>query len=229
MSTLKLIPTFLFLFMLVNLSAQVNEAKRPISSLGNNPSTYPGATKLQIEALRRFDASFEEQDIGFLHVYAQPTTDPEGTYLLAGEKLSSDVAALLPNKFLRMAERENAELYAAAAIRGVNENLYLIRMDGPQVDRIEMFAIRGNEVDHLQSLAVLKQRNNRSVQTDTYITDVDGDSYLELVTIKKNNRGEIGQKRVYVMDRDNRVWKRTTELDVPWSSIELYQPTIKKR
>lgn len=227
MSTFKLFPTFLLLFILGSLNAQINETKRPISSLGNDPATYPGATELEIAALQRFDASFAEKNVGFMHVYAQPTTDPEGTYLLAGEKLTSDVAALLPNKFIRMAARENAELYAAAAIRGVNENLYLIRMDGPQVDRIEMFAIRGNEVDHLQSLAVLKQRNNRSVQTDTYITDVDGDSYLDLVTIKKNNRGEIGKKRVYVMDRENRVWKRTTKLDVPWSSIDLHKPAMK--
>lgn len=188
---------------------------------------YPNTDVLESEAMADFDAEFPEQNVGFLHIYADPTVDPEEVYLMRGVPASGTVLALLPKKYQRMAERMNAEVYAAAAVRGIRENLYIVRMDGASSDRLEMFAIRGNKVKHLKTLAYRECLNGSCVQMDSYITDINGDADLDLVTIKRaqNSSGDGAVKRsVYTMKESNRKWKKTKELDTPWDSIEFYEP-----
>lgn len=200
----------------------------PVPNRASEPTAYPASTELDGAALKRFDASFSEQNVGFFHVYADPKVDPEETYLIRGNEMKGVALEMLPKKYKKMAAEMEADVYAAGAIRGMNENLYLVRMDGVGEDRVEMFAIRGNEVEHLQTLAIMKKQGTRTKQMDSFITDIDGDSYLDLITVKANSAGEIGKRSVYVMDRNSRSWKKTKKLDAPWDSVELYDPEMDK-
>ncbi len=190
----------------------------------NDPTTYPAATELGSEALKRFDTQFDEQNVGFFHVYADPNVDPKETYLLRGQPMSEVAMALLPKKWKKKAKKLQADVFAAGAIRGMNENLYLVRFDGTGEDRIEMFAIRGSKVKHLKTLALMRKNGTQLKQMDTFITDVDGDSYLELMTLERGSP----KQEVFVMTRPDRKWKKTTALDAPWDSAELFDPSVEK-
>ncbi len=186
----------------------------------NSPRAYPAAQSVSGgPAMNNFDAAFEESSVGFMHVYAVDVVDPEGTYLLGGDEMSGTELAVLPNKITRLAERKDAKMYAATAIRGVNEALYLTRMDGEGYDRIDMFAIRGDEVRHLKTLALRDCRNDRCRQLDSWITDIDGNTNLDLMQMGKKRNGRT-KKVVYTMD-DQRNWAKTDELDAPWDSAEM--------
>ncbi|NJC25106.1 hypothetical protein [Neolewinella antarctica] len=209
-------------FFLAGFSVLSAQTERP----GPEPTAYSASTTIEGEDLQRFDASFSEQNVGFFHVYADPAVDPMETYLLRGTEMDDTALGLLPKKFKKKAARMGATVYGAGAIRGMNENMYLVRMDGDTEDRVEMFAIRGQNVRHLKTLAVMKKTGSRTKQVDSYITDIDGDAYLDLITVTKKRDGTIGKRRVYVLDRTDREWARTKMLDAPWDSVELFDPTM---
>ena len=207
-------------------TAQEVETAREPANPGEAPSSYPVETPIQGEALQRFAAFFEPQNVGFFHVYADPEVDPEETYLLRGNKMGGVALQMLPKKFRKRAKRMGADVYGAGAIRGMNENLYLVRMDGNRDDRIEMFAIRDGEVTHLKTLATMTTSGSRKKQMDSYITDIDGDSYLDLMTAEAGRNGEMTKKTVFILDNNSRSWKKTSGLDAPWGSAELYRPNV---
>lgn len=223
----RLTSYLLFVFLLfasLSLVAQDDEVFPTINEAAS-PGTYPASTMPESEAAKYWDASFPEQTVGFFHVYADPAVDAAEVYLLRGEELDGLGAKMLPKKFQRIARRMEADVYASAAIRGINENLYLVRMDGPSEDRIEMFALRGDEVKHLRTLARYKKYNSGKVlQMDSYITDIDGDTNLDLVTIKRKRNGKV-KRNTYVMNND-REWSRATTLDTPWDSIDFFDPKL---
>ena len=223
MPRLSLFLVLLFTASLTTLSAQTETARSP-SNRGAEPTTYPANTTVEGAALQRFVSFFPNQNVGFLHVYVDPMVDPNETYLMRGEEMGGVATSLLPKKFQRMASKMNATVYASGAIRGNNENMYIVRMDGTNEDRIELFAIRNDKVKHLRTLAVRKGQGNRLKQMDTYITDVDGDSYLDLISITRGKDGSIGKTSAYVLDRSSRTFKKTNQLDLPTSSLELYNP-----
>jgi len=197
-----------------------------------NPTIKSGPDRagdpyLSSPALQEFVAGFPETNVGFLHVYADPSVDPLETYLMRGEEASNTLKALLPVKFQSMAETMNATLYGAAAIRGDNENMFILRMDGRNSDRLELFAIRNNKVIHMKTLAYRICDSAKCEQLDSYITDIDGDTKLDLVQISRTMRGNevtAENKSAYVLTDPDRMWEETNQLDVPWASIEFYDP-----
>ena len=219
----KIILTLFLLAAYATVSAQGQTASSP-SNRGAEPTTYPAHSTVDGAAIQRFVSYFPDKNVGFLHVYADPNVDPKETYLMRGEKMGDIATSLLPRKFQRMARKIGASVYASAAIRGNNENMYIVRMDGATEDRIELFALRGDKVKHLQTLAVRKGQGRRLKQMDTYITDVDGDSYLDLISITRGKNGNIAKTNAYVLDRSDRTFKKTKHLDLPTNSIDLYDP-----
>ena len=214
----QLFATFVLLTGLIfSLNAQETATQR--STL---PRDYATDNALAGEALQGFDALFPEQNIGFFHVYSKAEVDPMTTYLLEGAAMGNTQLALLPKKYQKIAERTNAEVYAAGAIRGLGEELYLVRMDGPQTDRIEMFAIRDNKVEHLKTLSYNQCRGSNCMILESWITDIDGNGDLDLMQIARNSRGRE-KRSAFVMDPDSREWKKTKNFtNVPWDSANPY-------
>ena len=217
--------TTLCLLLTFTLSAQ-RERVNPTPNRASDPRTYlldlPDS-----EAAQYWDASFPEKNVGFLHVYADPGVEAGEVYSMMGREIDGISTAMLPKKFQKMASRMDADVYASAAIRGKNENLYLVRMDGPSEDRVEMFALRGGQVKHLKTLAHYKKSNSGRVkQTDSWLTDIDGDTHFELMTITRSPSGKE-KRSVYMMD-DKRKWVKTSNDDAPWNSADLFDPAMDK-
>ncbi|THH41065.1 hypothetical protein [Neolewinella litorea] len=175
-----------------------------------------------------FATNFDESNVGFLHVYVDPTSDPLETYLLRGQEMSDTAVAMLPTRLRRLAKDDNATFYATIAIKGINENLYLTRLDGPRRDQIDMFAIRDGKVKHLKTLAYLDCAGTECLQMDSYITDVNLDTNFDLIQIARRSteaNGTTDERRsVYYMSPDSRRWRVTEELDVPWEGIQFHEP-----
>ena len=174
-----------------------------------------------------FATTFDESNVGFLHVYVDPDIDPLETYLLRGREMSDTAVALLPARFRKMTEKEGTTLYSTIAVMGIEENLYLTRLDAPRRDQIDMFAIRDGKVRHLKTLAYRDCAGNECLQMDSYITDVNLDTNFDLIQIARRSTESMGttdeRRTVYYMDPEGRRWKMTQELDVPWEGIQFYE------
>ena len=188
---------------------------------------YPITDQLLAPAFQTFTENFPSQNVGFFHVYAKSTVDPLDDYLLKGDEASGTTKALLPEDFQRMAKLTNAKVYAAAAIKGVNENMYLVRYDSPTSDRVELFAIRDNEVVHLKTVAYRECTSAGCRQLDSYFTDVNGDGNLDLIQMKRlqTKKGDKGSRTTpFILDDRTRKSKKTKELELPVESLDFYDP-----
>ena len=178
------------------------------------------------EEAAAFIAGFEDSNVGFLHIYLDPAADPLETYFMRGREMGEEAMALLPGRFSRDAVQDGSKMYSAIAIKGIDEQLYLTRLDGPRRDQVDMFAVRDGKVVHVKTLAVLDCAGDECMQMDSYITDVDLDTRFDLIQIARrrvDGRGATDERRtVYFMDPDTRRWKLTEELEVPWEGITFF-------
>ncbi|CAH1002200.1 hypothetical protein LEM8419_03117 [Neolewinella maritima] len=168
---------------------------------------------------------FEENNVGFLHVYIDPNVDPLETYLFRGLEMGEGEVAQLPESYLSEVNTDEGRFYASMAIQGIEENLYLVRYDGTQRDRIDQFALRDGQMMHLKTLAYLNcDTPGDCGQLDSYITDVNLDTDFDLIQISRASAADTNEERhVYTMPRASRMWVETTELDVPWEGITFYK------
>ncbi len=177
-------------------------------------------------ATAAFVEDFEPTDVGFLHVYIDPSVDPLETYLLRGIEMDSNGVALLPAEFQEMApDSSKGKFYATLAMMGIEENLYITRFMSPTRSQIDMFAVRNGKVDHLKTLAYLECGTpGECAQLDSYITDLNLDTTFDLVQISRKNAADDEMVRsVYTMPRTTRMWAETQELEVPWEGITFYE------
>lgn len=203
--------------------AQVNQNAR---SFPNRADAVTG-DQARNSAIEGFMAEFAPQEAGILHVYASAPNDPAETYLFRGQEASGTTLAMLPVKFQQKAKQMGAKVYATKAIKlmGVDDH-YLVRMDGTYEDRIEMFKVEGNTVKHVKTLATDKCYDGMCDQTDTWITDIDGDTDSELIQISRTMRaGETtSEKQTVYTHTKNGKWKKSRKLakDAPWTTIEFH-------
>ncbi|MTB52625.1 hypothetical protein [Lewinella sp. W8] len=192
-------------------------------SLSQNESDFP------TESLAAWDAAFPDQNVGFFHVYTDPVIDPNEVYLLRGQVIGGYETALLPNKIQRLANRMEATLYAAAAVRdGQGGKLYLVRMEGADQDRIEMFQIDDAVVKHVQTLAYRQCEGNDCRQIDSFLTDVDGDTEFEIMQIfrvQKDGETRRSNRVMYDYHERSGKWKKAKMVNAPWASTEFFDPT----
>ncbi len=171
-----------------------------------------------------FASGFDESNVGFLHVYIDTTEDPLEDYLFRGRELSDTIVAMLPPRIGELAD--GGTFYGTMAIHGIDENLYITRLEGPVRDQIDMFAFRDGKVVHLKTLSFLDCSAADCQQLDSYITDLNLDTNFDLVQIARRvtaNNGTADERRsVYYMPRDNRRWQLTEELEVPWEGITFF-------
>ena len=207
-----------FLFLLVSTCglAQAPAAGADVGAENLNPVTN--------EEMEEFRNLFAESNVGFMHVYVDPEVDPLETYLFRGIEMGEGEVSTLPGEYLDQIDPNRGKVYASIYIRGIEEDLYLVRYRGETGGRIDQFAIRDGQPVHLKELASLACDTPGScAQLDSYITDVNLDTRFDLVQISRSASGDEQQRHVYTMTPDNRNWQETTELDVPWEGITFYQ------
>lgn len=211
------LPLLLTLLFTASLAAQAPAAGADVGSETLNPTTT--------EEMDAFRNLFEEESVGFLHVYVDPEVDPLETYLFRGTEMGEGEVSLLPDVYLDQIDPNNGKVYAAIYVQGIEEDLYLVRYSGQQGGQIDQFAIRNDMPVHLKTLASLDCNTpGNCAQLDSYITDVNLDTRFDLIQISRQDDSQTeGTRSVYTMTPDNRSWQETSELDVPWEGITFYK------
>lgn len=154
-----------------------------VDSRLNSPRTYATGAPIENEAAASLDATFEELTLSNLNVEAQsaPTNDEE-PYLLEGTRIAGDYLDLFPAKFRRRARKDDTKAFAAAAIKGDGENLYIVRFVRGQRERVELFDLEGESMRHLTTLAAYDCRRNCR-EIESFISDVNLDGRPDVVRL----------------------------------------------
>ncbi len=193
--------------------------------VGSNERTDATSLDPAAPTADAFVESFQPSDVGFLHIYVDPSVDPLETYLLRGVEMSTNSLTQLPDEFRGMAaDSSRGTFYGALAVMGIEENLYLTRFAAPTRGQIDMFAVREGKVVHLKTLASLEcAKPGNCAQMDSYLTDVNLDTTFDLIQISRKNAADTeGSRAAYVMPRTTKMWTETEELDVTWEGITFY-------
>jgi hypothetical protein len=205
-----------FLFV-TTLTAQAPAAGGAVGSAVIDPVTT--------EEMDEFRSLFEQSNVGYLHVYVDPAVDPLETYLFRGIEMGEGEVSMLPEAYLRQIDPDGGKLYASIFVQGIEEDLYLVRYSGQETGRIDQFAIRDAAPVHLKTLASLDCKTpGDCAQLDSYITDVNLDTRLDLIQISRENASDTDETRaVYTMTPEDRSWQETEAMDVPWEGVTFYK------
>ena len=153
---------------------------------------------------------FKEQEVGNLHVFTNP--DPAPDYFFLGTPIEQAFPNVLPGAVSVLTIIKGQEPRAVYRIRGKEEELYLIRFPGERAkDEIALFGWDGDQLKKRRTLAYHTCHGNRCIQVDSWIQDLDGDTWLDLIQKKKISR-KNGQKvtiqsQVYLMNQEGRLQK----------------------
>ena len=191
---------FIFIFSfftLLNVSAQV------INERVSSPKEYAANSQFSSPQAAQLDATFKEQTTGFLHFYIDPKVATNDQYLFKGNLIGGELLDLFTGKYHRYAVMEDTKVYAASAIKGADENLYVVRFVTPGDQRLELFDLINGEMKHIKTLAARKCKMSGCRQLDSYITDIDRDGRPDLVQmsrrIDKNNTSRNEKMKTYKM------------------------------
>lgn len=190
----------------------------------DGPITYPAMQSPDSEIAKALDMTFEETNVGFLHLFNDLDIQP-GAYF-EGVELSEDFYGLLPGKYRRRLMRDRAEAYSVFAIRGVDGNLYLVRFEDERRGQfLELFDLEDGSLRHVETLARAKCGSGNCYQLDSWITDVDQDGRLDIVQRARKTRAETGEvrkeKSVVYQQQPDGSFRRNKNLRPDWASYDF--------
>lgn len=216
----------LFLFSLTLLTLTGAFAQRV-----DGPITYPAMQTPDSEIAKALDATFEERNVGFLHIYNDLDIQPDAFF--EGVEMSEDFYGLLPGKYRRRLLKDRAEAYSVYAIRAVDGNLYLVRYeDERRGQRMELFDLENGSLEHVTTLAEARCQGRNCYQMDSWITDVDQDGRLDIVQRARKTRAATGEvrrekSRVYQQQPDGS-FERNRDLQPDWASYDFEEIEMTK-
>jgi hypothetical protein len=153
---------------------------------------------------------FEEREVGNLHVFANPEPTPD--YFFFGTPIEQAFPNVLPGDVSVLTILKEQEPHAVFRIRGKEEELYLIRFPGERAgNEIALYGWDGDQLKKRRTLAYHTCKGNRCIQVDSWIQDLDGDTWLDLIQKRKVSR-KNGQKvtvksRLFLMNQEGRLQK----------------------
>lgn len=174
----------------------------------------------------KFIKLFEDKDVSNLHVYASPQMGAKNNYF-AGTAISSAYSNYFRGSVAKQTLVQGQEPHAVFSMRGEAEELYLVRMPGDRFSHeVNLYGWNNGKMEQRQRLAYYECKRNRCVQMDSWIQDVNGDTRLDLIQVKKTVRAN-GQKvridkAVYLMDQRG-FFKKSKDTSVNFDNYKLQE------
>ncbi len=197
-----LISFFASCFLFVSaLSAQVVEGdtlKEPYQQYQERP--YPAANIPVSPEVAGFIAQFEDSEVGNLKAFAIPEAEIPYGYYFTGTEIGEAHKELFTDEYRDLVE--NGAIYATYSIKGQEKEHYIIRMPtdkGPNT--LVLFETNGEVVEPVQLLAYAFCENGFCYQQDSWVTDLDGDADLDILTKYRRilpASGEVVDKVDYI-------------------------------
>lgn len=211
MNSLKL--TILAILIHVNVFSQTNNEKK---LRGAEP--YPAPVSYENISLEQaeFIKLFEDKDVSNLHVYPLVKQEKESAFL-QGKTIDSGFSNLLEGFLSKQTFVTNAEPKAVFRIRGEGEEYYIIRLPiDVSGGEIALYGWNNGKLEKKQKLASYSCKRNHCTQVDSWIQDVNGDTRLDIVQIKKTTRKNGMKVRidkvVYLMDNNGLLKKSNGQM-----------------
>ena len=190
-----IITSFIICFLSFSLlNAQVvkeEPVEEPYKDYNERP--YPATNIPPSPEVAGFMAEFEDSEVGNLKVYSDFDEQPSSDYYFAGEKISAIHNELFTAEFRELIQAGNA--YATYSIKGNAREHYIIRLPtnkGPNT--LWLFTVEGEVAKPLQLLAYAFCQSGSCYQQDSWITDLDGDTDLDILT--KFRRTDASSQKV---------------------------------
>lgn len=206
---MKLFNCIFFLLFQATAFSQNTPTKKQV---GGEP--YPAPVSYQNISLDQaeFIKLFESKNVGNLHIYPLVKQDKTADFF-DGKPITSSFSNLLTGDLFKQSFIRNEEPRALFSIRGNGEELYIIRLpDDVSEGEIALYGWNNGKMEKRQTLATYGCKRNHCVQVDSWIQDVNGDTRLDVIQVKKTIR-DVGkkvkiEKTVYLMD-DNGLFKKS--------------------
>ena len=192
----------------------------------SSPRSYPALNAPESELAREFASTFEEQNVGNMHVYATMEDEAEYEYFFRGNQVGKNFVPLFRGKWRGAARDNRTSLHAVYTIRGGEDAHYIMRFSHPRRgQRIELFNIENGRVEHVKTLASMQCKGNRCYQLDTWIRDIDGDTRLDLIqktrVLDAANGVTLSENAAVYAKRPNGVFEQTDNLDVDLTTLNM--------
>lgn len=163
-----------------------------LSAFGQEPDTsygdydvrpYPATNVPVSPEAASFIALFEESNVGNLRVYSHYDDELPYEYPFEGEEIPESYYEMFAGTHRDLLEDDAASAYSIYSIKGNRAEYYLIRTPsdkGPNT--IVLFDLNGEVMEPVQVLAYAYCKGDFCYQQDSFITDLDGDTDLDILT-----------------------------------------------
>ncbi|MEQ8703102.1 MAG: hypothetical protein RIC19_04245 [Phaeodactylibacter sp.] len=144
---------------------------------------YPAANVPASPEAAAFIALFEESNVGNLRVYAHHDDELPYNYPFKGKEIPKAYYEMFSGTYRALLEADKAYAYGIYSIKGNKAEHYLVRMPsdkGPNT--IVLFDLNGEVMEPVQVLAYAYCKGDFCYQQDSFITDLDGDTDLDILT-----------------------------------------------
>ncbi|MBI1228294.1 MAG: hypothetical protein GC192_23875 [Bacteroidetes bacterium] len=219
---MKLFNLILLMLMLqINAEAQNTPTKKQV---GAEPYPAPVSYKNISMDQAEFIKLFESKNVGNLHVYPLAKQDKPSEFF-EGKPIDSGFSNLLTGDLAKQSFIRNEEPRALFSIRGNGEELYIIRLPSDvSGGEIALYGWNNGKMDKRQTLATYDCTRNHCVQVDSWIQDVNGDTRLDVVQVKRTTRDNGKKvkidKTVYLMD-DNGLFKKSKYNELDFANYQV--------
>lgn len=162
-----------------------------------------------------FTDLFEETNIGNLHLFANANhADP---YTFSGTPISSEYRDFLPLKMRRQILKGKLNVEAIYSIRGNKLNDFYILNLHPKnrPSKLVMYRMDNERLKKIKTLAAFQCEPGSCVQIDSWISDFNGDTRLDLLQKTKSisNGKEKVDAQLFLLD-ENGHYKKNDQIDL---------------
>jgi len=180
---------------------------------------YPATNVPVSPEAASFIALFEESNVGNLRVYAHYDDELPYNYPFEGAKIPESYYSMFAGTYRDLLEEDAAFAHSIYSIKGNRAEHYLIRTPsdkGPNT--IVLFDLNGEVMEPLQVLAYAYCKGDFCYQQDSFITDLDGDTDLDILTkfrrIEADNEETLVKNDIVYLQADDGSYEMVLDNDL---------------
>lgn len=146
-------------------------------------SPYPMGNTPASERAAAFISLFDTENVGNLRVYAARDGNLNREYPFKGQALPERFLGMLPEPYLSELKRRGGTAYAVYRIKGNRGEHYLLRLPTEKGEHtLVLFDLHGEQLGLVNVLAYAYCGEKGCRQQDGFLTDLDGDTDLDILT-----------------------------------------------
>lgn len=142
---------------------------------------YPVTNVPASEDAATFLTLFQDSEVGNLKVYSHPGEKMPADHYFKGTEISDYFHSFFSGEYRELLS-DGAEAYATHSIKGNRGEHYIIRMPTSKgASTLVLFDLNGERLEPIQTLAYAFCKKGYCYQQDSFITDLDGDTDLDIL------------------------------------------------